>query len=422
MNFLFVLPLLVSGVGLYFLIKLKFFFIFHPIRTGRMVLRSMKNKKTRHSLCLALAGTLGVGNIFGVCAGIMIGGAGSVFWLLVSAIFSMIIKYCECLVAHESAESGTGGMHRVILHTFRRLGKPLSMLYALLCTCLALFMGSAIQSNAVSDVASCAFKINPYISAFILAILLLFAIVGNTERIEKITAKLIPLTTIFYILLTLSVILVNIREIPRVISDIITSAFSPLAAGGGFVAFFSSNALHEGYARGILSNEAGVGTSSLAHTRSTERTAAESGLAGMLEVFFDTVLLCMLTAFALLSAMPTVNTETPMSAITNAVTSSLSEFFALPLAVSILIFAYSTVICWYYYGTECVSYLVGERAKFAFSVAFFAFLLIGAVLHPRFLISTTDIILLFMCILTLTALIFKRERIFSLSEELCGKK
>ncbi len=416
MNIVAFLPLLVSGVGLYFLIKLRFFFILHPLRTAKEMLSSLKNKKSRNSLCLALAGTLGVGNVFGVCAGIMIGGAGSVFWLFVSAIFSMVIKYCECLIAHDTSEEGAGGMHSVLLHAFSRLGKPMSLLYALLFLGLSLFMGSALQSSAVTDVAESSFALNPYICAGILSLLLLLGITRGGEGIEKITAWLIPIATFFYILLTIGIILVNFREIPRVCKEILSGAFSPSAAGGGIVAFLSSAPIREGYARGILSNEAGVGTSSLAHTRSQDRTARESGLAGLLEVFFDTAVLCMLTSFAVLTSTTELSFESPMSAITGAVTSTLGEWLTAPLVISILIFAYSTIICWYYYGTECARFLVGERGKTPFAFAFFIFVILGAVLRPNFLLYATDFILLLMCILTLSALMKKRERILSLSE------
>lgn len=422
MDFSLLLPLLVSGVGLYLLIKLRFFFILRPLCTGRTIISSLKNKKSRQALSLALAGTLGVGNVFGVCAGIMIGGAGCVFWMLVSSLFSMVIKYAECVLAQDTRTECGGGMHRVISVTFASAGKCLAPLYALLCTALALFMGSAMQSSAVSGVARAAFDMDPLLSAFILALLLLFGVLGGSEKIEKITAKLIPLTTIFYILLTLSVIFVNISEIPRVVSEIFASAFTPRAARGGILAALTSGALREGYARGILSNEAGVGTSSLAHTRAAHRTAAESGVCGIVEVFFDTVVLCMLTALALLSSGVSLSSADPMSAITDAVTSSLSHWLAPPLALSILVFAYSTVICWYFYGTECVDYLVGKRARVTFSAAFFAFLFVGTLINSRPLVRVIDFLLLVMCILTLSAILARRERIFELSREFTERK
>jgi AGCS family alanine or glycine:cation symporter len=409
-------------VGLYLLIKLRFFFVLHPIRTAKMLFRSLENKKSRGALALALAGTLGVGNIFGVCAGIMVGGAGCVFWMLLSALFSMVIKYSECVLAHDALTSQGGGMHLVIFSTFSRFGRFLAPLYALLCTALALFMGSAMQSSAVSGVAVAAFDLNPTLTAIILVILLLIGVARGSEKIEKITAKLIPLTTIFYILLTFSVIFVNIAEIPRVVRDILSSAFTPNAACGGILSYFTSNAIREGYARGILSNEAGVGTSSLAHTRASERSAVESGVCGIVEVFFDTVLLCMLTALALLSSGVSLVSGDPMSAITNAVTSSLSDAFALPLTLSILVFAYSTIICWYYYGTECVYYLFGKRARVPFAFAFFAFLVLGALISVRPLVTAIDFLLLSMCILTLSAIVARHERIFALSYELTRRK
>ena len=422
MDFSVFLPILVSGVGLYLLIKLRFFFIFHPIRTGKVMLRTLKDKKSRRSLSLALAGTLGVGNIFGVTSGIMIGGAGSVFWMLVSSIFSMVIKYAECVLSQDMNTSDGGGMHRVIYRSFGKLGSFCAALYASLCTALALFMGSAMQSSAVAGVAEAALGAKPLFSAVILSVLLVLGVVRGVGRIEKITAKLIPLTTIFYIFLTFSIVLVNFREIPRVISDVMTSAFSAPALRGGICGFLTSNAVREGYARGILSNEAGVGTSSFAHTRADKRSAAECGVSGIIEVLFDTVILCMLTAAAVLSSSVTLSGNAPMAVVTEAVSTSLSHKFTIPLVLSILVFAYSTVICWYYYGTECVRYLVGKRAATVFSAAFVVFLLIGAIMTARPLVRTIDFILLVMCILTLSAILRQRKRIFFLSRDLIGGK
>lgn len=411
MGISFALPLLVSICGIILLVRLRFFFILHPLRTARVLLRTLSDRRARSSLALALAGTLGVGNIFGVCAGIMLGGAGSVFWLAASSLFSMAIKYAECALSFSSLDSGHGGMHYVIAHTYGKLAVPLSHAYAVLCTLLALFMGSAVQSNALSDVTASAYGVSPIICAIVLGIFLAIGVIGGGEKIEKITAKLIPLTTIIYILLTLSVIFANISRLPEVIKSIFDEAFSLSSAGGGILAFLSSRALSEGYARGILSNEAGVGTSSLAHTRARDRTPAEAGVCGICEVFFDTTLLCTLTALAVLCAVPNFSAfKTPMSLISAAV-STLGDLFTLPLALSILIFAYSTVICWFYYGGECVSYLFSDTARKPYSILFFAFIFIGALMRAEPLISVTDLIIFFMALITLTTIIRRIDEV-----------
>lgn len=418
MEFSYILPILVTLSGIFLLFRLRFFFILHPLRSIKLILSDMKDERSRSALALALAGTLGVGNVFGVCAGLIIGGAGSVFWLFISSFFSMVIKYSECVLSHDSLRCGKGGMHYVVLSVLGGLGGTLSRLYAALCAALALLMGSALQSNAFSDISAAAFDIPPQLPPLILTIFLLFAALGGASKIEKITAKLIPLTTIIYIFLTFGVILVNFSRLPSVVNSIFKSAFSPLSAGGGILAFLSSRPLREGYARGILSNEAGAGTSSLAHTRSGERTAVSAGLCGVAEVFFDTTLLCMLTALAVLCAVDNPSAfSTPMSLISYAVTHSLGRAFLAPLLLSIFVFAYSTIICWYYYGGECISYLFGERMRTPFAFLFFIFIPIGARFTSTPLILLTDAALLLMSVLTLLCILIRHRRIRELTEE-----
>ena len=411
-----ILPILVLGVGFYLLAVLRFFFIIHPIKTLRTFLNSLKSKDSRRSLSLALAGTLGVGNIFGVAAGIMIGGAGSVFWLFSSSVFAMVIKYAETLLSFDNLSDTSSGMHRVLIFAFSSKGKALSFIYAALCLALAFLMGSAMQSAALADVAKSSLSLSPIAVALSLTALTVLGVVGGAEKIEKVTEKIIPLTTVIYIIMSFLVIFSRISRLPYMMSLVISSAFSPLAAGGGIIAFFSSAAIKEGFARGILSNEAGCGTSSLAHTRAKKRTPHEAGLFGMCEVFFDTTLLCMLTAIVILISVenPSAYT-TPMSLITAAFGSSLGVWSEYLLLLCIFAFAYSTVICWYYYGSECMSYLIGLKGKIVFPLFFFAFLLFGSFIANELLLYLTDIVILLMSLLTLSAIVKKIDRIKRLS-------
>lgn len=409
MQISFLLPLLVSGVGMYLLIKLRAFFIFHPIKTVKILTRSLRDRGARRSLMLALAGTLGVGNIFGVAAGLMIGGRGVVFWIFVSSFFSMVIKYAETLLVFDS--DSREGMAGALSQIFPRLRRTVPPLYALLTVALALFMGAAIQSLALSDVAYATLSLDGRISSLVLFALLLPCLFGGGEKIESITEILIPLTTIIYILMCLSVIFLNFSEIPEVINSIFTDAFSPRAISGG--AFFV--AIKEGFARGILSNEAGVGTSALAHSRSSGRSPFVAGLFAMSEVFFDTTLLCTLGALAiLLSGVDLSSYSTPMSLVSAAFTSSLGSLAGVILLFLILAFAYSTIICWYYYGRECTA-LYFPFLRMPFALLFSLFLLFAHLLSEDFLLYFTDLILFSMALMTLSAILKKRETIKELS-------
>lgn len=400
------LPLLVTGVGFYLLKKLDFFFLIHPLRTACKFINAARDKDSRRALYLALAGTLGVGNIFGVAAGILIGGAGSVFWLFVSSFFSMVIKYAETMLVF-SMKSRDGGMAGALCDIFPKRGRGLSIIYTILTILLALFMGSAIQTSAVADVAISSLGINPFVIAFIILIFFASCCVFGVSRITKITEILIPLTTIIYILACLSVILHNFTRLPAVINLIITSAFSPYSICGGGVMV----AIKEGFARGILSNEAGVGTSALAHSEARGREPSVAGLFGIAEVFFDTTVLCTLTALTILTSIENFSLfKTPMSLVTAAFTSALGDFGGYILLFCIFSFAYSTIICWYFYGHRCTS-LYFPKFRAVYIILFCDCILLSPCLASECLLYVTDVLLLFMAFITLSAIVKESGKI-----------
>ena len=415
MYFSLLLPILLSGAGLFMLIRLRFFFVLHPVRCFRAFLCELRSPASRRALWLALAGTLGVGNIFGVAAGIMIGGAGSIFWLLVSSLFSMVLKYSETALVISQKNIGHRGMHTVLETVFSRVGKHLGKFYAFLCLLLSLFMGSAIQSAAFVDTAQGAFAVSRPTSAILLALLCLIPIIGGVEKIERASSRLIPLATLVYLLLSFLSLLRSADKIPMVLCKIIDDAFCPLAPCGGLLAFFTSRALYEGFARGLLSNEAGVGTSAMAHSRSSERSPWVAGLFGICEVFFDTVLLCGLTGLVILSSVNDISSyKTPMSLVVAAFEGLLGGFSILPLTLCILVFAYSTMICWYYYGCECSLYLFGAHGTI-YTFLFIFFIFIGSVLGHTSLIYASDILLFLMAVPTVAVILYRSREISELT-------
>ncbi len=419
MDFSLILPILVTAVGLFLLVKLRCFFILHPLTTAKELIVALQDREARRSFFLALAGTLGVGNIFGVAAGLMIGGAGSLFWLFLSTFFAMIIKYAETLLVFDERIS-RGGMSRLLKKVFpSRKGAVMSRLYATLMLLLALFMGSAMQSAAFVDVTWQTLHIHPALSSFILVIILLPCLVGGVSKIEKITEIIIPLTTIIYIMMCLVVVFCNFSRLGEVINMIISSAFSFEGALGGGISFL---AVKEGFARGILSNEAGVGTSAMAHARSQGRSPHVAGLFAMCEVIFDSSLLCMLTGFAILLSVPDVTAfSTPMSLVGYAIYSVLGDFASLLLPFVILSFAYATIICWYFYGRECTSLYFPFLNK-VYPFAFVFCIVISRAFRSDFLLYTVDVLLLWMSIMTLSAIIKRHPRISEISPHMKTKK
>jgi len=416
-----ILPILVTAVGGFFLIKLKAFFILHPVRTVKRIMASVHSIETLKALCLALAGTLGVGNIFGVSVGLMIGGAGSVFWLFVSSIFSSVTKYAEVTVTSDNLTHGDdvtrGSMICVLRNTLGGLGLGLSKVYALFCIVLALFMGAAMQSMTVIELSGEIFNTPPHFVGVFLVVLVLFAILGGAGLIEKITLFLIPVSTVVYIILCLVTIFCNLTNLPKVLEVIIEEAFTFRGATGGFFAALMSKQVKEGYSRGILSNEAGAGTSSFAHSRSGIMHPSTRGLFGIVEVFFDTGVLCMLTALAILSSGASLEgARSAMSLVLSSVGTPLGAASGMLLLLCCFTFAYSTVICWYYYGTVSVREFFGKRATPLFLPVFCLFVFFGGFLGEGLLVSVTDLSLLVLSVLTSFALIKNSDRIRTLSE------
>lgn len=411
------LPSLISAVGAYFLYKLRAFYILHPIASYKEVISSLGKRDNLTAFTIALAGTLGVGNVFGVAVGIIVGGAGSVFWLLVSALFSSVLKYAEVTLAKDNKSGASGGMFYCIKNSFSHLGGFLSKLYAAFCLLLAFVMGAALQSRTLVDTTGEIFNTPPHIVSIIFAIIIAVSVIGGRKIIGKITLFCIPVTTIIYIALTLLVIILNIERLPEVISKIFTQAFDFSSVGGGIFAFLTSRAISEGYSRGILSNEAGAGTSTIAHASETSHTPRVAGLFGTLEVFFDTVVLCMLTAFAILLSVPDPESFSfGMSLCLGAISGTLGDVAGYLLLLCVTAFAYSTVVCWYYYGNECYTQLFGLVGRFVFLPLFLLSVFLGALIPEGALVLFSDISLFVLTALTLPTLIKNSDRICHLSE------
>lgn len=412
------LPIIIALTGAYMLVKLRFFFIIHPIRAVRAIRRGMRGNGAFSSLCLALAGTLGVGNVLGVCVGLSVGGAGAVFWMLVSSVFASALKYSEVsLSASYKTGEREGTMVEVVGQSWGKMSGKVKWVYSFSLLLLSLVMGAALQSNAVTGAFVEICDTPPYIVGVFLALITLLSVIGGVKIIEKITVVAIPVTTIIYIILTLSVVIINNASIPRVLGAIWKGAFSPEGAAGGIIGFLTGGAVKEGFCRGILSNEAGAGTSTVAHGRTGASSASVLGLMGVVEVVFDTVILCSLTALAVLSSLPSLEGGGDgMSLIMLAISGTLGEGFGPLLLGVVFLFAYSTVICWYFYGAESCTRLFGRRACRVFMPFYVAFVFLGAVTGAAGLISVTDLLMLILCSVCCLTLLKNSDRITTLSE------
>lgn len=415
------LPITVLLTGTYLILRLRGSVFLHPIATLRTALHALRRPRAASSLLLALAGTLGVGNIVGVAFGLTVGGAGSVFWMLISAPFAAVLKYGETTLALSCRTGETGGMMGVLTRLFPRHGGVLGTLYATLCLLLAITMGAALQSSAAADALTGAVGWGRPLCALVVTLLSAAVLLGGERRATRATVCIIPATTIVYILLCLAVILPRHEHILPTLQLVLRSAMTPAGIGGGLLGVLTSHAVSEGFARGLLSNEAGAGTSAMAHSRAGA-APVEQGVLGMLEIFFDTVLLCPLTALAvLMSGVPLDGRLGGAALVRAALSVGVGAATPALLALCLFSFALATVLCWYCYGRACLSFLLRGR-EFPFLPFYLLAVFLGALLPCDGVIPAVDALLLGMTLLTALALKRGTDRIVSLSVPREGRR
>lgn len=420
------LPVLIILSGAYFLFKLDFFFLKHPIRALKFAFSGTDKKNSFFSLMLALAGTLGVGNISGVAIGLATGGAGSVLWLMVSALFSSAIKYSEVYISYHSKGRG---ILDVIKRSFGEASAFFALVYAVFILLLSLFMGSAFQARAIAEASVLGgdgriFIIAPLITAFCITVALL-----GKDRIKGAVAVIIPLASIIYTGMCLFVIFSNFDRLSEIIGMIFSSAFSPRSAMGGIIGFISASGMKDGFARGLLSNEAGSGTSSLSHTShiDTHKTFEETecmraGIFGVLEVLFDTLFICPLTAFAILLGTDGDLSTSSLGELSKIFGKAISPSAPLLLFACIVFFAVSTTLCWYYYGMVALKFLLPKRKGYLFSALFFVFFFAALLYNIPHVLFITDTALFILSLISLSALIKNRALIRFDRQALVGKQ
>ena len=423
-------PMLLIGAGLYFTIYLKAFHILHPIR----LLKHLASKKERsdlspfRALTLALAGTLGVGNIVGVSAAIVLGGFGAIFWMWISALCAMILKYAEVVLAmnHRRADRN-GALHGSAMYfindilsrlRLKGVGRALSMIFAILCIMNTMSMGAMIQSNAVSDAITNTFEVPPMLIGVILAILCFFVISNGSGSISKLTEILVPLMSVGYVVLSLAVLIIRRELIDDALCAIFKDAFSPMSAIGGAAGFLLSDTLRYGCTRGLISNEAGCGTAPMAHCATTSPNAALQGIYGIIEVFVDTVLLCTMTALVVIVNYNDINTEQNFLTLTfDAYANTLGGFSYLFLTVAVVCFGFATILCFGHYGIETVNYFSKKSsARKFFVVSYSLSIFSGALFSSEFIWNLADIAIGAMTIINVIVLLIARKEIKNESE------
>ena len=349
------------------------------------------------ALCTALAATVGTGNIAGVAGAIATGGPGAVFWMWLSAFFGMMTNYSENVLGiffrrkDANGEWAGGAMYYLQDGLGRKkgcraIGKILAVLFAVFAVIASFGIGNLAQANTISGNLQAAFGIPRWITGAFLTIVAALVIIGGIQRIAAVAEKIVPFMACAYILGSLVILFMNISSIGAVLTSIFKFAFTARGVAGGAVGI----AIKMGFKRGIFSNEAGLGSSVMVHSASNVKEPVRQGMWGIFEVFFDTMIVCTMTAIVILTsgimdlstgmlnaAFASSDTNT---LVAQAFSSSFGSFGGKFVAVSVLFFAFSTVLGWSYYGSRSWSYLFGEKSSVVYKVVFVAIIFVSAVL------------------------------------------
>ena len=407
-NFIWGVPAMICiiGVGLYLSIRTRFLQIRKFPYAMKVTLGRMMKKKEAsdgaltpfQAVCTALAATVGTGNVAGVAGAIAIGGPGAVFWMWVSALLGMCTKFAEVTLAVHFRETNAqgdlvGGPMYYIKNGLDKKWHFLAYLFAAFGVLAVFGTGNATQVNTITtaiDSALSSFNILPadavklvnLIIGVALAIIIALILIGGIKRIGNVTSKLVPFMAIMYIVLALGVIFFHIKAVPAVFASIIEGAFHPASVTGGVVgSFFMS--MKKGVSRGIFSNEAGLGTGSIAHACADTKKPVKQGFFGIFEVFVDTIIICTMTALVILcSGVPVNYGEAAGAELTiSGFTAVYGNWVSIFTAVAMCCFAFSTIIGWGLYGTRCIEFLLGSRSNMPFMVLYSLTAIVGATMN-----------------------------------------
>ena len=335
------------------------------------------------AVATALASTVGVGNIAGVATAISIGGPGALFWLWVSGVLGMCTKFAEIVIAlHYREKDAAGQMRGGAMYILRNgLGMPwLGAIFAGLVALAAFGIGNMVQSNSVAASLQASFGVDPRITGIALAILTAAVILGGIKRIGQFTEYLVPFMALFYLGGGFFILVRFASEIPAALSLVLSSAFSGAAATGGFAGSTIMLAMRYGIARGLFSNEAGLGSAPLVHAAAKTDHPVRQGLYGIFEVFVDTILVCTTSGMVIMVTGVWSSGETGAALAGHAFSVGLPGTWGnFVVTISLVLFAYSTVIGWSYYGETGIVYLLGPKAVMPYKIAWLVFIYLGAV-------------------------------------------
>ena len=410
-------PLLVLlvGTGILLTFRLKLLQVFKlPQALG--LIFSAKNDgsgdvNSFKALCTALAATVGTGNIVGVATAIKAGGPGALFWMWMAAFFGMATKYSECLLAvkYRTVDANgniSGGPMYYIENGLGKKYKPLAVMFAVFGVLCAYFgIGTFAQVNSIVEITQISAGIPVVYTGIALTVVVAAVTIGGLKSIATVAAKVVPAMALLYFLTTVGIMIVFADQVPAAIATVLNSAFTPTATQGGFLGATVMLAMRSGVARGVFSNESGLGSAPIVAAAAKTKWAAEQGLISMTGTFIDTIIICTLTGLSLVVSGVWCGPLNGAAMTESAFTMAFPAFGSMLLLVGLVLFAFTTILGWNYYGERCVEYLMGVKAILPYRIIFICLIACGPFLKLEEIWVLADIVNGLMAIPNLIALI-----------------
>jgi AGCS family alanine or glycine:cation symporter len=421
-----VMLVLLLGTGLYLSLGLHFMTVRRIPAAMRLMLQGRQGRgegdiSPFSALMTSLSATIGTGNIAGVATAVALGGPGALFWMWITALVGMATKYAEAVCAvhfREQDEQGnySGGPMYYIRNGLHRRWHWLGIAFAVFGGLAGFGLANTVQSNSVSQVLQDAFSVPPLATGLVLMALVGAVVLGGIRRIASVASFLVPIMALSYVLMSLVVILVNMEEVPGAVATIVEAAFTGTAAAGGFAGATVWAALRFGVARGIFSNEAGLGSAPIAHAAARTDQPVQQGMIAMLGTFIDTLIVCTMTGLVIviMDVWPTGVSGASLTSMAFAQAFPGGEYV---VTLGLCLFAFTTMIGWSFYGERCVVFLFGTHAILPFRVAWVLAIPVGTVVELNLVWLIADTLNAFMAIPNLIALILLGPLVFRLTRD-----
>lgn len=424
---------LILGTGLYLSVGLKFMPTRMIIEGFILVFKGRKEEKKEgeispfNALMTSLSATIGTGNIAGVATAIFMGGPGAMFWMWMAALLGMATKYAEAVLAVEYREVDEEGNHvgGPMFYIKNGLGenwKWLGFLFAFFASIAGFGIGNTIQANSVSDILESSFGIPELYSGLVLAVLVGLVLIGGIKRIASLAGKLVPFMAIAYLLAGISILALNVSAIPQALSLIVSSAFTGTAATGGFAGASIWAAMQFGVARGIFSNEAGLGSAPIAHAAAKTDSSVKQGLIAMMGTFIDTIIICSVTGLAIVLSGEYISGESGATLSALAFAKMLPFVGEYVVTFGLIVFAFTTLVAWSFYGEKSVYFILGQKAIIPFRLLWVLVIPIGSMMDLKFIWLLADTLNALMALPNLIALLLLSPVVFKLTKAYFAKK